>query len=772
MPPLLRIALPAVLALVRAASPLAAQGAAAGPAAYLERYNEVVRLAPVVGKVADVNHLVIDREAGQLLLERGKLYQLTPVGGRTIGAVFRGEGRFTFAPSLPAERQELARFAGGPTIDDPISEAVLLFTDTTSEQVRALAWGAADIPGDIADHVRDLVNSLKGRSEGTFASDVMEPLLNGGRGLFVARVTRARGEPLLFEIDPAAAEGVRLYKPVSRAIWGAPWAVVTQSPAGPAGAGAAAWAHRDRMRVPSYRLDVNISEAFNSNLGIGAAAVMNVVAREPIGPWLHFTLHPRLDVDSARWAGGEAAPFFKAHEDDDLWVRAARPLAAGDSLTLTVFYHGEIIDRFGNFFFVEPGADWFPGNAAGPRLAVYDLTYHSPRRYPLASLGRRTDSTQTGNVLSTHWAVTEPSPFATFNLGLFDNFHVQYEGAPPLDVLISDDAHTQLRQAYRRRGVVIPEQTHMRENVAVDVSNSLKLYAALYGESPYDHFYVTEIPYNEGVSFPGLIDLSWSTFQYTSVDGFDEFFRAHETAHQWWGNGVRPASYRDFWLAEGLATYSALCYVQAKRQRDEEYNRFLDQYRADIASDQDVGPIWIGYRSASPSVRRGYDVMVYEKGAWVFHMLRWLLVDIRTMRTDRFNETLRDFYQTFRGREATTADFQHVVEQHFGQPLDWFFDQWVKGTAIPTYHVAWNTQSTADGRFIVQFRVTQEHVPAEFQMPVLVAADLGDNRVAHFRLRVNGSQAVYSSPPLPAAPREVLFNDQHAVLADVKMEHW
>jgi hypothetical protein len=59
-----------------------------------------------------------------------------------------------------------------------------------------------------------------------------------------------------------------------------------------------------------------------------------------------------------------------------------------------------------------------------------------------------------------------------------------------------------------------------------------------------------------------LIDLSYSTFTNTSIDGFDEFFRAHEVAHQWWGNGARPASYRDAWLSEGLATFCGIWYVQ------------------------------------------------------------------------------------------------------------------------------------------------------------------------------------------------------------------
>lgn len=57
-------------------------------------------------------------------------------------------------------------------------------------------------------------------------------------------------------------------------------------------------------------------------------------------------------------------------------------------------------------------------------------------------------------------------------------------------------------------------------------------------------------------------------------------------------------------------------------------------------------------------------------------------------------------------------------------------------------------------------------------MSVLVSADLGNNRFAHFRVPVRGGQTDYISPLLPAQPRDVKFNDLNSVLADVKMERW
>ena len=753
-------------------------------ATYAERYAEVANLTPLPTQVANVEQLVLTRDAGQIVLERGTLYLLSSVGGRTVGAVFRGTGGFRFAPTLGAEQQELYRFANVMMLDDTLTGAVLLFADSTLRQLRNLSFASAQVPGDVQGSVSDLVNSLKGDHDGSFDSGIMGPLLNGdSSGYFLALIGRRHGDPLLFVVDPDLGEAVELYKPVSRRRWGSPWALVNRFPSdNPLPGTTDAWRYRSRLEVPGYQMEVTLREAVSANLGVTAHATLALKARESVGPWLRFRLDPRLRTDSTRWSDGSAGAFFKAEDDGTLWLRSPQRLARGDSLAVTVFYHGDMIDRFADFFFVDPGAAWYPANAQGPSLASFDVTYHSPAQYPLIGTGERVDSSLAEHVATTRWVMREPTHGVSFNLGLFEAYHVQHPGAPPLDVFISEVAHGALRRTAAMRGADVQsalgnvepltQQAHMKENVAADISNSLVLYNSLFGPSPFDHFTVTEIPYGEGVSFPGLIHLSWGTFQNTSIDGFDEFFRAHEAAHQWWGNGVRPSSYRDAWLSEGLASYSALLYLRSERRHDDEFNRFLDLYRDDIAADQDVGPIWIGYRAASPTVRRGYDVMTYEKGAWVFQMLRELMTDIRTMTHDRFTETLRDFYDSYRGKPATTDDFRRVVEQHVGAPMDWFFDQWVKGTAIPTYHVAWATEPLEEGRFRVRLRITQEHVPPEFHMPVLVAVDLGDQRIGHFRVNVSGAQSEYVGPSLPARPRALVFNDQHAVLADVKMERW
>jgi aminopeptidase N len=246
-------------------------------------------------------------------------------------------------------------------------------------------------------------------------------------------------------------------------------------------------------------------------------------------------------------------------------------------------------------------------------------------------------------------------------------------------------------------------------------------------------------------------------------------------AHQWWGIGLDYLTYHDRWLSEGFAEFSGLWYLQTVRHSNDKYFGILRQYRSSIYLRKDVpGPISLGHRvqSSRDADVDDYGTIVYKKGAWVVHMLRMLMLDLKTMNEDRFTETMQDFYQTYQGKRASTADFRRIVEAHAGTDMGWFFDQWVHGTALPTYRVAHRTEPMEDGQFRVRLQVQQEGVPENFLMYVPVTLDLGKDRVARVRVKVTGARSEIVLPPMPAEPKAVHFNDLEGVLAEVKSGDW
>ena len=165
-------------------------------------------------------------------------------------------------------------------------------------------------------------------------------------------------------------------------------------------------------------------------------------------------------------------------------------------------------------------------------------------------------------------------------------------------------------------------------------------------------------------------------------------------------------------------------------------------------------------------------MIVYKKGAWVLHMLRMLTLNLQSMSEERFKTIMGDFYTKYRGRRASTLDFQRVVEDHVGQPMDWFFKEWVDGWRVPTYTVSTHTEPADNGQFRVKLRVLQANVPDDFLMYVPVAIDLGNNKVARVRVKVQGPRTEVDLPLMPSQPKAVRFNDLDGVLAEVKNVDW
>ena len=760
-------------------SDLSAQLASAGgpppagaPAArsYDEMFDELLRMSPRADRVAEVSNLTLQRDVARFTLQSGQISLLTPVGGRTVGAVFRGKGVFSFVPASPIERERLRRLEKADSLSAPFSELLLVFADGTLEELEAAVKFA---PAATADAARGVVKQglelLADEDSRTFEPDLMGAFLNGERGeLFYAHVKRSSGGPLMFMLNPNEFEGVRLSK-VSRRGYSRRSEVVTQFPL--RGRARVSGLKGERLRqadIESYAIDVSLPPTGIGEIGFSASATMRIVADTAVGPWVAFELFEKLKVDSASWEGGDKATVVRGKESPLLWVLLDRQIRPGDVRTLRLHYRGDLIDRFGDFFLIKSSAAWYPRSLEGRSLARFDLSFTTGSSYLLASVGDKVDSTTSGRTTRSRWVTPGPIRNASFNLGLFKGYDVQEQNAAPVTVMVSEEAHRKLSRRY-------VQQRNMRERVGADVSKSLKFFQEVYGPPPVRRFYATEIPGWHGEAFPGMVHLSWATFQNTSDEGDDEVFRAHEVAHQWWGIGVDFASYHDQWLSEGFSNFSGLWYLQTVSKDKDKYLDMLRRWRSSILlREGEPGPISLGYRvfASRDDDLDDYQTVVYKKGAWVIHMLRILMLDLKTMSDDRFTAMMKDFYGKYEGRRASTEDFQRVVERHTGVEMGWFFDQWVHSTAIPTYRVAHRTEPAENGQFRVRLRVRQEGVPESFQMFVPVTLDLGKDRKARVRVKVKGAVSELELPLMPAEPKKVTFNDLEGVLAEVKSTGW
>lgn len=748
-------------------SPVRPPAAVSDSTDYDRWYDALRNAAPDPNRGAVVQNLTITRDEATFELIEGALHLMAPIEGKTVGAVFVGQGRFSMTPPTQIERDQLERFYEAEGLAADIRTAVLFFTDDTMDELAAsVDWGPLSPPSGARREIEETLKYVSD-DDGWMHRDLMLPMLNGRSGFFYAHVAESRGDPVIFTINPYDFEEVSLSRR-AKETRGQVREVVTQfhQRADYEQGGSRPQEALDLVRVQHY----DVESTIESNLDFSAVATATLQRVATDHRWIPFSLFSELEVDSLRWADGSAATFHRPKEHSDLWVDFAS--APADSTTLTFFYEGDLLDRERDLWVeVRSSTTWYPRYAFW-RLATHRLTFHTADKFTLVSVGNQIAETADDEMVTTVWE-TPPVRQITFNIGEFEDFAVDDPRIPALRVQVAEQAHEALRGMAADANVFLLEQSNMQQMVSTDLANSFAFFNEQFGPTAVNDFVATEIPFSHGEAYPGLVLLSWQTFQWTSEKGFDDMFRAHEVAHQWWGVGVHPATYHDRWLAEGFAEFAGLWYTARARGSTKLFlDRLKETREAIIERRDETAPISLGTRVGDSEHPGDYTTIIYHKGAWVLHMLRNLFVDLDTGSEQAFVDLMNSFYMTYFGQPATTAQFQAKVEEYAGIDMSWFFNQWVHGSSIPTYYFSYNVEELEGGQFKATVRVRQQDVPADFQMLVPILIDFGQQGSAMLRINVHGAVTEQELPILPMKPEKIELNPAEAVLAETKTEGW
>jgi hypothetical protein len=644
------------------------------------------------------------------------------------------------------------------------------------ELEQALTFSEHVPQGDAKKHVDYALKYLSEKDERYFRSDLLTAVLNGKRVDYVfANVRQGGDDPLMVEITPWEAEGVRLLRRSKARHADETAELVCQFPRAADREARVDENARDLVHITHQTIDVTIE----NDMEFSADAALTIEPKVEGYSWVPFMLFSEFEVESVSWGDGTPATFFWQKDNPYLWVRFDPPTAEVGERELRLSYRGELIVRDEGWHYLKTSTGWYPQHGSRAR-STFNITYHHPTKVQLASVGVLQSADTNDKVVTSHWVTQRPIRNAGFNIGEFESLEIDYPGVPRTTVYMAKEAHSNLGMTYRdNRGREIRLRTlylsgaGMEKEVASDVVNSLSFFMQTFGEPLNDRFWATEIPYGHGEAFPGIVHLSWFTFHEDRGVGTDQTFRAHEMAHQWWGIGVDYETYRDRWLSEGLSNFAALFYLDRVLMEREQYEKTLREWREEIMDHADeAGPIALGHRVATSEDPEFYSVIVYRKGAWVAHMLRGMMVDLQTGSDDEFIAMMQDFYTRYRGTRASSADFRAVVEQHIGMDMRWFFDQWIDGTAIPTYEFSYNVTETPDGQFAARLRIEQQDVPHNFKMVLPVMLEFEGDQWAQYQLIVQGPLTEVDIPPLPLEPRRIRLNHGEAVLAEVNEVSW
>jgi aminopeptidase N len=255
-----------------------------------------------------------------------------------------------------------------------------------------------------------------------------------------------------------------------------------------------------------------------------------------------------------------------------------------------------------------------------------------------------------GNRRVTEWRQTTPIPTYIFGFAIGPYRVVtQKKGDVELRYLATDYTDDDVRRIFKdtpdmlaffeeRAGVKYPGPTYTQVLAAGDVEQEMDAFTALKEE------YGKQVLANEQ----------------------DQW----QFAHQWWGNMVTCRDWGHFWLNEGIASFIAAAYLEHRFGR-EAYMREIDSYRANYEKVKAAGkdkslvfPDWL-----HPT--REDRIIVYDKGAYVMHLLR------KEMGEQAFWNGLKLFTTRHFGKSVVTADFTNAMEEASGKSLQGFYAKWI-----------------------------------------------------------------------------------------------
>jgi hypothetical protein len=777
------------------------------------------------GEAVAVGNLTLRRDAATFHLRSGTVCFVTPVQGKVTGAVFVGDGDMILDAPLATERASLKLLTKEDEFSETFSQAVFRFTDATYDEIKkAGSPASAGCDGGLLRSTMDSMrhdHMLKWNLEGRLLQDVLstEP-----GGFFLAFVHGKKynskeiyaldphgAPPLLLPVEPEEVE-LLTYDENKLGVWAA-FHLSHEYKSGTAtGSQKNATIH-----IEHQQLDSTIEKSANLSGKAVTTFVSNVNGLRVVP----FSLFRTLRVDNVTGKDNQPLAFIQEDKNDDANFSVVLPksLAVGEEYSITTSYAGKDAVRNegnGNYFPVAR-ENWYPNNGSTNlgEYADYDMTFRIPKGMKIAATGTLINESNEGGQNVSVWKSDVPQTVAGFNFGRFKMEEVKLTAPEYLvQAYANEEPPDWVRGVLQQVDDPLPvnrgitRDSHMGAPVAMGSMNTVgmikhalaeaqvavPLYSNYFGPIPYKRLAMTQqTACNFGQAWPSLVWLPICSFFDTTVRhnlgldfgdrGYWKIVAPHEVAHQWWGHTVGFNSYRDQWMSEGFAEMSASLFIQLIEKNPKKFAEFWHDEQTLITERNregfraiDVGPVTMGYRLNNSRTGNITRDLIYPKGAYILHMIRMMMWDPRKGDQD-FKATMQDFVKTYGGKSATTEDFKAMVEKHItpamdidgNHRLDWFFNEYVYGTALPSYAMTSTVSQDTDGSPLVSFKITQSNVDKDFRMVVPVYLELADGRtVAVARANLFGNNSVEGKFPLKGwkdAPKRALINFNYDVLA-------
>jgi aminopeptidase N len=411
-------------------------------------------------------------------------------------------------------------------------------------------------------------------------------------------------------------------------------------------------------------------------------------------------LHSTLIVDSVYFRNNKIS--FQ-HAGNALQLQFPAVVNAQSKDSVTIFYQGVPPDNgFGSFVTYEINGspvlwtlsepygakDWWPcKNGLDDKADSIDIEITNPSIYTSSSNGLVAGESIASGKKTTYWKHRYPIASYLVAIAVAD-YHVAHD-------------------SIQIPGKMLPVKMYSYPadkdyfKTATDITKScLPVFSQLFGTYPFanESYSNTQFAWGGGMEH--------QTNSYITTNG--THLVSHELGHQWFGDKVTCATWKDIWLNEGFATYTQYIYIE----HFEPWQKIPHlSYCRDLITSEPGGSLKV---DDTANIYRVFDNRVtYTKGSAVVHMIRWRLGD------SVFFKAVQQYLDDplLRYGMATTKDLERNLEAASGQDFTEFFKDWYEGEGHPSYRVKWSVNKNNWLRINVS-QTTSHPSVSYFEMPV------------------------------------------------------
>ncbi len=497
-------------------------------------------------------------------------------------------------------------------------------------------------------------------------------------------------------------------------------------------------APKPTLEITAYNIDLTLHPADHS---LDATTRVTFTPLTDL-PNAIFDLHGALQVDKVTDASGAALNGSRG-PGATLIVTPSAPLASGQAQTWTFHYSGKLESDAGGpveglklayvgdpISYLLYAGRWFPMTGYMTDRFTADIHVKAPAGYRVigsGSTGKPAQAAGGEEVWDFKW--DKPGFPGTIIAGKFD---APVSGAAPNIHVYTTAAHKAAATDYA--GTALREFAYFTSTFGFPESNQLN---------------VVELP-------DDTVPVAWApeiaAVAGAHIGGKNDFrLLANTISHQWWGSEVSPATLNDTWIVNGMARYSELMYLE-----DDAGHGALQAALPDIAASAlayDTIPLSSAGSLAPFSPQ--FQSMTLDKGAMVFHMLRWEVGD------DSFEKILRATITQYKDKGIKTSEFERLAEEQSQQQLTPFFAEWLDGTGAPQFTDKYAVYRLGNNKGFRTIGEVQGDMDL-FNMPIDLRVET-EGKTVDKRIDVVGTDSQYVIDTF-GRPRRVIIDPQDWVL--------